>query len=1155
MKMNQVVAGITISAKTDGFEQAKQQTVGLTIATDNLSKGAISLADAYNKSVLKLDAAARAQNQMAREVRLADAVHREGLITLGQLEQHLDVVSRKYGSAAIEVSKYASAIKAAAVNSAQAVNQRLGVQDTFASPTRTQDIAAYGKALDDTRARIVPLFAAGRQYKETLTEINEAAKVGAISEKERVAAIASTKTAFVQQVQTLRSVEPAAKGAAKAIGLTSYEALNFSRQIADVGVSLQAGQSPFTVIVQQGTQMLDIVATMRGTLGGAFQQGIQWAGRFAMSTAGVVTGVTAIGAAALYMGTSFALAQKEIDKALSGVGAASGATRGGINKIAQGAAGGGMSIDDARAAALEFVKTGKIYEENINTATNVTREFARAMGVDTAAAAKTLAEALVDPSKGALDLNKQIGFLDARTLNYIRTLQSQGKLQEAQNALMVAAIPAIGKQGEQVSFLTKVWDTASKNAQQMFNDIGKGFAMLGEVTFGIEGGGFEDMQRLTKATEAQRVAQERLNDLQKQGFPAGLLEPHIAALRNTTAEVDRLTKKMVDANETAGNQRFKDLTLAADGFTRALFPSIENVERLTLAVRTLTAAKQQTEARGGVVDPNQAAALQVAQMQLDLAKEGVGVEQRKAEVFAQNAAMYPQVAASTAQILAQQKDQLIVAGAVGVQAQMQAQYEATINQQKAAGKSLSDAIAIADSQRAIVQAQINAAHQVTMVSLQGQLSVAQQITGIAQINAQHEATINNLKLQGLSTSQATAQADMQRAISLAQVNSEAARTLKSLQNEGEVIRATTDDEKERIKARQTYNDLIDKGVSAERAGAVAQQQLDNANARNTEQSWSVAHDAAVATANAANAVASANAAAAAEAQRLADNYERAHRLLANMPVELLDLMSASAGTDIYAGLYQTKGGGYSQFKPGGYESNLALPAHSPWMATGEFSEGQFQKDVMNAMLGAVNARLVGVGIGGALDALLPGGGGFGGTGIQPEAQTQLIGRLTNLLPDEQKIGYLQKQIDLLQQEPETLVRDELLKQLTDQLKQLTDASKENTNALNAQLDPLFSQGHEYLNQLRIGYYKAATGLSGIVAGSGGTDSTPVHMMLTPGEHIQVTPSRMTGSTSNDNSRHITQNITQNITVAGDTDMRTARQISQGFIGAATRAAA
>ena len=114
-------------------------------------------------------------------------------------------------------------------------------------------------------------------------------------------------------------------------------------------------------------------------------------------------------------------------------------------------------------------------------------------------------------------------------------------------------------------------------------------------------------------------------------------------------------------------------------------------------------------------------------------------------------------------------------------------------------------------------------------------------------------------------------------------------------------------------------------------------------------------------------------------------------------------------------------------------------------------------------------------------------------------------RLVNLAPEEQKGAMLQQMIAQVQMQPSTLAREELLKSLNDQLKALTDASKSLEDTMKLQLDPLFSQGHDYINKLKIGYYQAATGLTGIVGGSGSGDVTPVHMMLEPGELLKVIP--------------------------------------------------
>lgn len=73
-----------------------------------------------------------------------------------------------------------------------------------------------------------------------------------------------------------KSSETAAKGQetlVKSTGLARHEMINLSRQLQDVGVSLAGGQSPFTVLAQQGTQIADIFGSSKtGTVGGALRQ-------------------------------------------------------------------------------------------------------------------------------------------------------------------------------------------------------------------------------------------------------------------------------------------------------------------------------------------------------------------------------------------------------------------------------------------------------------------------------------------------------------------------------------------------------------------------------------------------------------------------------------------------------------------------------------------------------------------------------------------------------------------------------------------------------------------------------------------------------------------------------------------------------------------
>lgn len=135
--------------------------------------------------------------------------------------------------------------------------------------------------------------------------------------------------------------------------LAKHELINLSRQVQDVGVSLVSGQSPFTVLVQQGTQIADIFGSSRtGTVGGALKQ-------IGSGIVSVITpmrllgvGVVAAGAAAFASINSWKAYTLQIDDAAKSVGTATGE----LAKLQAAAATRGINSDDFTKGIQEFGK-------------------------------------------------------------------------------------------------------------------------------------------------------------------------------------------------------------------------------------------------------------------------------------------------------------------------------------------------------------------------------------------------------------------------------------------------------------------------------------------------------------------------------------------------------------------------------------------------------------------------------------------------------------------------------------------------------------------------------------------------------------------------------------------------------------------------------
>jgi hypothetical protein len=116
----------------------------------------------------------------------------------------------------------------------------------------------------------------------------------------------SSTSAYVANLEKLdslhRKLTQAMNDNAKGAGLAKHEMVNLGRQASDIVVSLAGGQSPFMVMLQQGTQVADILGNSKGGVGAAMKSlgenllGLVTPGRVA--AAGIIGGLVAVEAAA-----------------------------------------------------------------------------------------------------------------------------------------------------------------------------------------------------------------------------------------------------------------------------------------------------------------------------------------------------------------------------------------------------------------------------------------------------------------------------------------------------------------------------------------------------------------------------------------------------------------------------------------------------------------------------------------------------------------------------------------------------------------------------------------------------------------------------------------------------------------------------------------
>lgn len=177
-----------------------------------------------------------------------------------------------------------------------------------------------------------------------------------------------------------------------------------------------------------------------------------------LSIAGVGS-LTAI-AAAFYQGRQ---ETKEFNNAITLTGNYAGQTASSFEEMAHAVSDANhVSAGSIREIADQLIRTGQISGEQLPLLTDATERYAKVASTDAAGAAKLFANAMEDPSRGAIELNKQMHFLTLAQYDQIAAMQKSGDIQSAQLALSKAlddhmksaSIPNLG-------YVARAWDSVT----------------------------------------------------------------------------------------------------------------------------------------------------------------------------------------------------------------------------------------------------------------------------------------------------------------------------------------------------------------------------------------------------------------------------------------------------------------------------------------------------------------------------------------------------------------------------------------------------------------------------------------------------------------------------------------------------------------------
>jgi phage-related minor tail protein len=286
---------------------------------------------------------------------------------------------------------------------------------------------------------------------------------------EQLRAIEAAQAAAAQSIQeTVPSVDSLGASAAQ----TANALQGVPAQFTDIVTSIQAGQNPFTVFLQQGGQLRDTFGSA-----GAAARGL------ATYVASLVNPLTVAGAAAAALGAAYYLGSQETDaynRALILTGNIAGTTGDELTAMARDIAKTAGVQGDAAQALTALAGAGNISVDNLKRFGAASVRAQKEIGVsidDTTASFAQLGEA---PLQASEKLNEQYHYLTASVYAQIKALQDQGKTEEAGATAQTAFADALesrsSKMTANLGAVEKAWrgiTGVAKGAWDAMLDVGR----------------------------------------------------------------------------------------------------------------------------------------------------------------------------------------------------------------------------------------------------------------------------------------------------------------------------------------------------------------------------------------------------------------------------------------------------------------------------------------------------------------------------------------------------------------------------------------------------------------------------------------------------------------------------------------------------------
>ncbi|NQD74116.1 tail length tape measure protein [Pseudomonas sp. CrR7] len=346
------------------------------------------------------------------------------------------------------------------------------------------------KALTQLLGQINPTTAALGRLDDMQERLAKFKKAGIVE--------SDTFVEYTQRIHTMRDALGETSDGMNKAGMSAkaYNAAlrGIPAQFTDIAVSLQGGQAPLTVFLQQGGQLKDMfggIAPAARAMGGYIL--------------GLVNPFTVAAAAAATLGLVFYDVEKQIsafNKALFSGSADSGQTVESMALIAMSVADITGDLSEAKNAVIALGASGRVSEIQFRNLAQASASIAQFTGQSATDVAKSFGGLGDSATKAAQKISEQYGLITSAQYEVIAGLESQGRKQEALDSLSESlnanAQKRLQRYRDSLSELERDWDdigTAISNAYskikaELFPDDNKQIEIAQRILDTRKQGGF-----------------------------------------------------------------------------------------------------------------------------------------------------------------------------------------------------------------------------------------------------------------------------------------------------------------------------------------------------------------------------------------------------------------------------------------------------------------------------------------------------------------------------------------------------------------------------------------------------------------------------------------------------------------------------------------